>query len=463
MILLLACTAPSAAPTLEPPSGNAFGYTPVRIVGVDAPAVREVWFGDVRAWDLVVEADDTLVVTTQGGQPGAVEVRVITDAGETVLPFAWHPPIDPLFDRVVGFGASLTQGVQNGVPSQHGTLASPAATLARQAGAYLPLPLLVDPLFPAIGPDDVGEPPDCEVPEVADFVARAATEVMAELVDPDTGEFGFQYGRVDPDLSPALVAVGGSTLADVVHGYEPGDFGVQFVAHLVYDPYGDVGASVPVSQLELVEAASPTLVLATDLYGNDVIGAIVFGDRIDPSRMTSEQDFAADLVTLLDRLDATGAEVVLATLPRPSLLPATGEQERRMLADGVAEAEIDAAVAEVDARAAAFDALLREEAAARPRVHVVDLAARVGTIAAEGLPVGDEVLRIEKFGGLLSLDGVHFSDTGYALLANLFADQIEADFGVAVPRVDLADVAATDPSRPAALLDAGLQPDACAR
>ncbi len=68
-------------------------------------------------------------------------------------------------------------------------------------------------------------------------------------------------------------------------------------------------------------------------------------------------------------------------------------------------------------------------------------------------------LKVEKLVGLLSVDGVHFSDTGYALVANLFLDEIENVLGVEIERVPLEAVAQTDPYSPHALEEGGLDPD----
>ena len=47
-------------------------------------------------------------------------------------------------------------------------------------------------------------------------------------------------------------------------------------------------------------------------------------------------------------------------------------------------------------------------------------------------------------GGLLSLDSMHFSDTGYAVLANIFIEEVNAALGTKVPLADLAAINATD-------------------
>jgi hypothetical protein len=48
-------------------------------------------------------------------------------------------------------------------------------------------------------------------------------------------------------------------------------------------------------------------------------------------------------------------------------------------------------------------------------------------------------------GGIFSLDGIHPTRTGNALIANAFIDAIDQRFGETIPRVNIARVAARDP------------------
>jgi lysophospholipase L1-like esterase len=464
-LLLTALAACSPAITVSPESGSATGhYTVTLSLEVAAAEVTAVHLGGVPAYDLQILDEYTLGVTVQGGpDPGPVSV-VVQTADQTVQvdsAFSYDSPADPLFERFYAFGASLTMGVQGGVPTFHGALASPGSVLAVLAGAYLPQPLLNPGLLPTIGPTDIGPPPECEAPSVLDFVTSAALQVIGELSDPETGDFGFQWGRVSPDLMPRNVAIGDSDLADVLYGIPSDDFGQQFLAHLVLDPYGAFGSAVVESQLEVVEQGEPTLVICTDLFGNDVIGALVEGDDIDPARVTPVDELIADMGPLLDRLEATGAEIFLATLPRPSLLPITLSKRESMIAEGMAESDVAALIQEIDDLALAMNEALIAEAAGRATVHIVNLAAAVTEQERDGVQIGSETLYLTQFGGLLSLDGVHFSDTGYALVAEQFALAINDALGLDLPMPDLASVHAQDPWAREALIKGGLDLEAC--
>jgi hypothetical protein len=57
---------------------------------------------------------------------------------------------------------------------------------------------------------------------------------------------------------------------------------------------------------------------------------------------------------------------------------------------------------------------------------------------------------------LLSLDTMHFSDTGYAVLANVFLEEINATLGTNVPLVELAPINASDAYSVEALQAAGI-------
>ena len=85
-----------------------------------------------------------------------------------------------------------------------------------------------------------------------------------------------------------------------------------------------------------------------------------------------------------------------------------------------------------------------------------DLKATVEEVRESGLDVGDVTLNAEAYGGLLSADGVHFSDVGYAIEANAFMDAMELAMGVSLERIDLASTFATDHHAPEALVEQGL-------
>jgi lysophospholipase L1-like esterase len=276
------------------------------------------------------------------------------------------------------------------------------------------------------------------------------------MVDPDTGEFGFQFARRDPDLTPRNLGVAGSDVHELVDG--PEDLSANLLAHLVLDPYGAFGSPPPSTPLELAVATDPTLIVSPDIIGNDVLDAITDGSPFDPTAVTPRDKFAAKLQEVIDGLAGTGAEVFLATLPSPSLLPIATERAQAARRAGVAsDAEISEAIAEINAITADYNGLLRSTAAAYPNVHIVDLAAEVERLGDTPLVVRGETLTIGRFGGLVSLDGVHFTDTGYAHLANLFLKSIADNLGVVVPPIDLDAVSEGDPYSPSALRAAGLE------
>jgi len=456
LLWAVACSPIEGPPTLEPAEGSSSGYYPVLATlptTVDPTQILEVRVGDVRAYSVTLEADDRLRFFVQGSPaPGPADVVLLTRAGAATLdaPFTYLPPVggaDGPLARPAAFGASLTQGVQNGVPTHRSITVGPAAQLARAMGAWMPLPLLVPDLLPEMRPQDIGPPPDCAAPGVRGFVSDAASGIIGTLVDPFTGEFAFGLGRVDPELAPHNVAVGGFRIGDTLRGPDPDGFDLNFFGHLVLEPDATLAAPMEVDQITLLEAIEPTLIVTTDLYGNDVVNSILDA-QIDLDALTPIEDVQRDLEEILARLSATGAEVFVSDLPRPSILPASAP---------LAGPDLDA----VDAHAAALDALLHATAAEYDNVHVVLGHDRTEELVADGVDVAGHHLTAERFRGLLSMDGLHFSDTGYALTAQLFADAINDVLGTDIPPIDLAPIVAADPSSIDAVVAAGIDPEAC--
>jgi len=475
VVLALGCESPSSEEQpgetfeLTPAAGSMSGYYPVQVSWTDeaplAADVIAVRFGEIAAYDIQLVDDRAVSVIVQGNpEAGPVDVVLETaDDGFTLVEaFTYDPPLDPAFESVVAVGASFTQGIQSAVPSDHGTLASPGARLSSQLGAWMPLPQLIPDLFPAMSVDDVGPVPECETPSVVSYLGWSAVEALNQMLDPDTGEFGFQWARVDPDQEVRNLAVGGLRVAEVVDSPADDDFYRQFLAHIVFDPYGGLYDPVPHTPLELTADLEPTIIVSADLYGNDLVTAIVEGNDIDPSEVTSLEDFTASVTEAVDQMAATGAQVFLTNVPQPSLVPAAAERRRWLVSQGwTTEEEVNEALAEIDAMAEDFNAVFDDVCAQHDNVHVVDLVGLVEDLREDGIVVGDQTVTIRRFGGLVSLDGLHFSDTGYAVLANEIIETINAELGTDVPLADLEAIVATDPYAPHNLEAAGLDISAC--
>lgn len=77
--------------------------------------------------------------------------------------------------------------------------------------------------------------------------------------------------------------------------------------------------------------------------------------------------------------------------------------------------------------------------------QLVDIEAAFKQIHTQGAPVTASCCSLVFGGGVLSFDGLHPSNTGYALVANLFIAKIDSAFGLTVQPVNLQTINATDP------------------
>jgi hypothetical protein len=92
----------------------------------------------------------------------------------------------------------------------------------------------------------------------------------------------------------------------------------------------------------------------------------------------------------------------------------------------------------------AYNAEIANEAAATGAT-LVDIYSLVNDLAANGEEVGGQRLTTAFMGGLFSLDGIHPTDTGYAIIANEFIKTMNRSFAAGVPPVSIEQVSKTDP------------------
>lgn len=451
---------------VDPPRGSMAGYYPVAFDVsplLDPTEVLALRVDGRTVIELEPGEGEWMVGLVQGSdQDGPVLVEAVTADGVVDLgaAFTYEPPPHPAFRRIVSFGASVSQGVQRGVPTRVGSLMAPGAQLARQLRGYMALPVLIEGLFTPMGVDLVGPAPQCETPQAETFIVGQLQEVIPRLTNPETGSIDVSLGRLDPDIAAMNVAFGNARAGYIARTPDPGDVAAIWLSHLAYDPYGNPFGPPP-NTLDTIAALEPTLVVSFDMYGNDIAGAIN-ARRAKPESVTDAAELYPDITTIVERLAALDAEVFLGNLPRPSRLSRTAEVRFLAESEGRLEEE-EQQIAAVDALATAANAHLAEQAARFENVHVVDLYSAVEALAARPVDLGDQVLNTTRFGGLVGLDGLHFCDTGYAYAANVAIVKINEVLGTDVPPIDLAAVAADDPDSPNQLLEAGFDWAACRR
>jgi hypothetical protein len=91
-----------------------------------------------------------------------------------------------------------------------------------------------------------------------------------------------------------------------------------------------------------------------------------------------------------------------------------------------------------------FNKVIEKQARAN-HAALVDVHGLLEVARKRGLVVGRERLTTEFLGGLFSLDGIHPTNTGYAILANEFIEALNHRFDARIPEVNEREVLATDP------------------
>jgi lysophospholipase L1-like esterase len=109
----------------------------------------------------------------------------------------------------------------------------------------------------------------------------------------------------------------------------------------------------------------------------------------------------------------------------------------------------DAVANNVKALNTAYNASIAQAAQETGAALVDEHALFAAIAAAGGVPINPPACcSLVYRGGLTSLDGLHPSNTGYALIANAFIQQLNASYNLAIPQVNVAAVYATDPYAP---------------
>ncbi len=357
--------------------------------------------------------------------------------------------------RLVVVGDSLSAGFQNGSLLGSQQLHGYAALVAAQAGMELPLPLIAEPGIPNdLTLVDPGPPPVVE------------------------REAGISSGRINPTFQAMNLAVPGANVRDALTSRPD----------CAFDDFTDIILGLPEpcffggesrSQVEWAEALAPTTILVW-LGNNDVLGAALAADA---SLVTPAEDFKQTYEEVMDRLAATGATLVVANIPDITAIPFLTSAEEVAVQIGLplavvgpilgigpgdfltpdaflligdilrgttpgplpANVVLDAGeVAVVRSAMEEFNAFIAAQAHAKGAA-LVDIHELLDSAETGGIVVWGGRLTTAFLGGLFSLDGVHPTNTGYALIANKFIRALNTQFAAGIPPVSVRQIQVSDP------------------
>jgi len=372
--------------------------------------------------------------------------------------------------RMVVVGDSLLAGFGSGGfvgVGRPGQVDSAPAFVARRAHVRLPLPSIGKP----------GVPPPLAIVD-DDANGRLGRGEVRRTRD----GLGF---RTDPDRRVRNLAVPGEDIRSLSRKIDTQSIAGRLVSGnvegrdvLKFLILGLPLRSESVSQLSRARDLHPSFVLVW-IGNNDVLE---MATGTDPGAVTiTAAEFGERFHALLDALADTHAGMAVANLPDPTAIAAlrraAGDVTSCRHADGTTEpvatddllsidldpahlptppcsevldagerAAIRATVSGFNAEiATAITDTERRRGVTIAPVDVFTTFDRLGVTGVDVNGDGTPDLTTRYLGGIFSLDGIHPTRTGNAILANAFIEAIDGRFGERIPSVNVARVAAHDP------------------
>jgi lysophospholipase L1-like esterase len=369
------------------------------------------------------------------------------------------------FSTTVFLGDSLTAGYQSSSLLDTQQIHGWAPLVATQASFSIVQPLIAYP----------------GAPNVLQLVAVGPPPVV-------TTAPGTTSGRDNFAIQPTDLAVPGAFVNDVMNTVPvvSPTAGQQQINQLVLG-FPGLGYGQAYSQATFAVKAQPTTIFLW-IGNNDALIADLTGS---PAAMTSVANFTSQYQALMTELTTqTSAHLVIGNIPDvtqvPYLTPAAtilagysqatglptsvlsglfgivpgdyvtpagssqiaailaGTQKTPLSDAGVLTA---AEAVVVQTQVKAFNQVIAT-AATSAGATLVDIDALFANVSANGLTVSGYTGTKTFLGGFFSLDGIHPTNTGYAVVANAFIDAMNAAFKTTIADVPLAPIAAADPLWP---------------
>jgi hypothetical protein len=356
------------------------------------------------------------------------------------------------FSRFVVAGDSLSAGYQNSQLIESSQIHGYANVIATQAGVSLNLPLLPSPGYPQITIEQnfavatgwipklrlntdqtldvavpgftvaelVGLQPSC-TPNLANPIEVMAAEILNPKCHTSPGPTELAEAAALRPTTAILWIGSNDALFSLLFGTLPtgivafrGDFHAAASTMALASEHLVI-ANIPDVTLTPYLTSVPKLAAILNLPVSSVEGAfgLYLGDMVTPYAFPAIQAMGNSLKSLPDSVS-----------PPIVIRAATLSQIRAAVLD------YNAAIAQ---EAATYGATL------------VDIYSLVNDLAAHGAVVGGQKLTTDFMGGFFSLDGVHPTNTGYAIIANEFIKTMNRSLRAGIPPVSVEQVSKTDP------------------
>jgi hypothetical protein len=366
--------------------------------------------------------------------------------------------------RLVVVGDSLSAGFQNfslfdsdtaPVKFPGGQKHGYAALVAAQAGVSLTLPLISYPGIPPAFFLDSSH----QIERASGFGSRenSANQTYNLSVPGFTVANAIAYPFPGNPAANAIDAMSDSILAE---------------GPLACGPF-PVGLNLYVSEVACAVQLHPQTILVS-IGNNDALQALTLG--IDPTDLAT---FKTNYGLFLAGLATTGAHIVVSNIPDvtaiPFLVPVPVFKNFICpgvpLPTGVTDADFVVSnllnpappmpfsictnyairsaslIAATQAAVVAYNQVIADTSR-RFGAVVVDVNELFVDLANKGYTVGGHHLTTQFFGGLFSLDGIHPTNTGYAILANETIKVVNTELHTEIPPVSVEQVVKTDPLVP---------------
>jgi hypothetical protein len=386
------------------------------------------------------------------------------------------------FSKLVVVGDSLAAGVENGSLEDSQQIHGFGNVIAQQLGTPLALPLVP---FPG-------------APNTLELIGSGFPPVIEPVSAPP---LALSSVRENPAVQATDVAVPLQTVADALNRVPSAILTTnetQLATDIVLGfPCPLLGIPCqPLTQVQQAVALRPTTIIV-DIGNNDILGAVTSGQlqAMVSSPATFFANFNKSYGALMNALATTKATVVVANLPdvmeAPYFIPVWKLAEAanfpllevtRALGLGPLDYVTLDALPAIEgillhglpgplplscsgsspstpcfvtfAEAAAvrlvtigLNAIIAVQAVTH-RAVVVDLFSLIDELHVHGYRAHGLTLTTDFLGGLFSLDGLHPTNTGYAIMANRFIGTMNASFRKKIPFADVQQIAATDPLLP---------------
>ena len=274
-----------------------------------------------------------------------------------------------------------------------------------------------------------------------------------EKAKDNNGKFYLDSIRILPDSPTYNYGIGAAKAVDTIEGAGKNNNAlIAILENLIYNPHIELFDALqdPPAGSPLAAAVKmhPDIIMSVDLFADDIFYYYFAKLMRIPNiyGITNTSEIETELRKFAQILKNNDIKGFIADLPDITVMPIFQLIKTKLMQFNVSKQRIDEIESNISQLTVEYNNIFYKVVEDYKNTIIpVHFRDEISKVFNNPVSINGYDYDLDFFGGIISLDFIHPTRTGYAMIANLFIDALNQYYSTDITPIDLAKVAGNDP------------------